>query len=528
MNRMKSMFTGAIALVAGVALSAGSAFATKGYVGGDPAMMKLVPYYETGDTKATIIGIQNMSPQEQSTMDLNADVEDIKSFLAGEAANANAAALIGSLVSAGDSLGTPPDLNEQRAAEAALEKAEMAAYTEHLFILVNVYDEKGMMMDDASATLCLAEHQFGYVVLQGMSDMMTDSMQGAVLSVMDEEIPAYGYVKVMAEPRKFTGCGATAPNTLRQVKDGDDDDDIDSATSMVSTWAIIQDTGTGFFGTEVLSATISMRGLAAFPDPTPADTTDNSFPAKDPVLACYSGAHAEHAANTEGTIGNRTGDFMMSRCGLIPERHDNSRITAVGQTQGNPDYTVTISGTDEAALMTARAVDGAAGYSATPRANAFARYDIGDESMVVVWLAEGMDTDDTKPSERRMLDVTVKCEDGTVMMDEDVDGKMMPFKVAAPGMLTMIDPSMGDLGMATMDCEGDRGVLKITMPDKSTAGMVFTHITQMEGHYRMNFPGYSMADPMTCFEIGDAAGGTDADGALAEGAETTAAINACK
>ena len=49
--KMNKMFTGLIALVAGVALSAGSAFATAGYVGGDPAMMKLVPYFETGDAK---------------------------------------------------------------------------------------------------------------------------------------------------------------------------------------------------------------------------------------------------------------------------------------------------------------------------------------------------------------------------------------------------------------------------------------------------------------------------------------------
>ena len=41
--KMNKIFAGLIAFVAGVALSAGSAFATKGYVGSDPAMMKLVP-----------------------------------------------------------------------------------------------------------------------------------------------------------------------------------------------------------------------------------------------------------------------------------------------------------------------------------------------------------------------------------------------------------------------------------------------------------------------------------------------------
>ena len=50
---MNKFFTGLIALVAGVALSAGSAFATKGYTIGDPAGMKLVPFYETGGSLFT-------------------------------------------------------------------------------------------------------------------------------------------------------------------------------------------------------------------------------------------------------------------------------------------------------------------------------------------------------------------------------------------------------------------------------------------------------------------------------------------
>ena len=73
-------------------------------------------------------------------------------------------------------------------------------------------------------------------------------------------------------------------------------------------------------------------------------------------------------------------------------------------------------------------------------------------------------------------------------------------------MITMIDPNGDDLMDYTSMCSGDRGALQITMPDGSTAGMVFTHITQMMGHYRMNFPGYSMASPMTCYSMTAAAG----------------------
>lgn len=477
--KMNRMFAGLIAFVAGMALSAGSAFATKGYVGGDPAMMKLVPYYETGDSKATIIGIQNMSPQEMSTMTADQLVADLKSYLAGQAVTAaaivalEAAGTASGTLTAGTSTLGENDLNAKAIAEKALATAEGKTYTEHLFIMVNVYDKMGMMMDGASATLCLAEHEFGVVVLQGaMDEMMMDSNKMAVLSVMDGDIPEYGYVKVMAENRKFTGCGATAPNTLMTVTldtPGTGTVAADAAAkSMISTWAIIQDTGMGFFGTEVPTSTIMMNAKVGDDDMS--------------EVACYTTPAQAYNGTTgaaETANANTGGTFIQTRCGLIPERHDNTPAGAGGVYPGDTT------------------VDYAAGET-TVSGHAFARYDIGDESMVYVWLAAGMDTDDTMASKRRMLDVVVKCEDGTVMMDEDIDGNMMPFKVAAPGMLTKFDPSMGDVGMATEMCAGDRGVLRITMPNGSNVGMVFSHITQMMGHYRMNFPGYSMASMATC------------------------------
>ena len=147
--KMNKMFTGLIALVAGVALSAGSAFATAGYVGSDPARMKLVPYFETGEAKATIVNVQNLSPQEASTMALHATVTAAQAAL--------------------DALNDmdDPDLQMVADAEMALADAMDALQTEHLFVSVNVYDAMGMMMENASAELCLAENQFGYVILQG-------------------------------------------------------------------------------------------------------------------------------------------------------------------------------------------------------------------------------------------------------------------------------------------------------------------------------------------------------------------------
>ena len=73
------------------------------------------------------------------------------------------------------------ELDKKAAAEAALVKAETAAYTEHIFVTVRVHDAMGMMM--AEDYLCLAEHQQGYVVLTG--DGMAESIaeRGLVLSM---------------------------------------------------------------------------------------------------------------------------------------------------------------------------------------------------------------------------------------------------------------------------------------------------------------------------------------------------------
>ena len=84
----------------------------------------------------------------------------------------------------------------------ALADAMEALQTEHLFVSVNVYDAMGMMMEGASAELCLAENQFGYVILQGfeMQSWQEDiPNRSAILSVMDGDIPAYGYVEITAD-----------------------------------------------------------------------------------------------------------------------------------------------------------------------------------------------------------------------------------------------------------------------------------------------------------------------------------------
>ena len=483
---MNKMFAGLIAFVAGVALSAGSAFATAGYMVGDPAMSKLVPYYETGDTRATIIAIQNLSPQEAKTMELDEDAKNIQAYLDGAiltddgtatgTASAAQTRAIG-LINAEDTDASVPDAsataklgdtqrNLRAIAEAALAKANGKTYTEHIFVTVNVYDAMGMMMEDATAELCLSENQFGYVILQGptMQDSQEmDSNQNALRSAMDGEIPEYGYVKVMASTMKYHGCEfvrggiATVETPLTDPNSAFDatTNPRVAAMSRVATWAIIQDTGTdGFFGTEVSSSTITMM-------------MDNEATAADEskMTNCY-GAIADAAGS---------GDFMPSNCGLIPEVHDMDTDDDTGGTTSS---------------------------GRTAAASAYARYDTDSDSMIYVWLAEGEDTFDEdgmnmkKPTERRALNTTVMCMNGNSVMAMDDDGVAnKPIRIHAPHKLTKINPAdMDGLGMYTDMCTDDtRGVLKITMPMGSKAGMVFTHIQQMGKHYRMNFPGYGMA-----------------------------------
>ena len=463
--KMDKFCAGLVALVAGLALSAGNASATRGYVGGDPAMMKLVPYYETGDARATIIGVQNLSELEASTMMANMGVTDAQADL--DAENAMDA----------------PDPTTVAGFEKDLADAMDATYTEHIFVDVNVYDAMGMMMGEA--TLCLADHQFGYVVLQGPAADMADSHQGARLSVADGDISPYGYVEIMAEGTKYTSCTAESGRTSRGFVsvvtgvDSEGDDVTTGAKSMIAAWTIIQDVGDGFFGTEVPTVTISK-------EMTGDDTsTEDVMEMGDPMIACYNNetpTAPDSSADpvVAGVAANRSGMFVMSRCGLIPERHNNNAFTVA-------DGVVTD-------------VDDAM----TPRARAVARYDAMDDSMVYVWLAEGATPDADRPSNTRMLDVIVKCEDGTVMTGMDQYGDPTDtIQVEAPGMVTMIDPTMGAVGDVTSMCAGYRGVLRITMPNGSHAGMVFSHITQMGGHYRMNFAGYSKANDAPCAAMVD-------------------------
>ena len=211
-------------------------------------------------------------------------------------------------------------------------KAETAAYTEHIFVTVRVHDAMGMMM--AEDYLCLAENQQGYVVLTG--DGMAESIaeRGLVLSMDGDMIDAYGYVTVQAEDRKFTGCGASAPNALASVDTraatsppgtaiGPAADKITiDAASMIAAWSILQDVGSGFFGTEIPTSTITTMGIREmFVDGDHLDTEGAGMD-ESVMLNCYGATGAGELANVfNGRAGPAGGPYL---CGLIPERHKNT------------------------------------------------------------------------------------------------------------------------------------------------------------------------------------------------------------
>jgi hypothetical protein len=73
----KKFGAGLIALVAGIALSAGSAFAQSGYLQGDPAYGKLIPYYTVDANTATIIGIERVGAGMSAFISVGVAIFDV-------------------------------------------------------------------------------------------------------------------------------------------------------------------------------------------------------------------------------------------------------------------------------------------------------------------------------------------------------------------------------------------------------------------------------------------------------------------
>jgi hypothetical protein len=229
MDRRK--FTATLAaLAAGIALSVGSASAQKppfqgtaGYLQGDPAPGKLIPYYLADGNAATIIGIENTIGNEGPFgAELDIPVPPTTVHISG-----------------GD-----------------------------VRIHVHVYDTRSV--EYLNFFKCYSPFDFGYVVLQKGA---VTAAQNADLNfptgpnatrrnkseVVVTSIPE-GYVSIRAE-RVFGTQNGTCSEEVQfgvsvDIPDSQDLVNFGGPLSLpLATWAIIVDIGTGFFATEIPTAT---------------------------------------------------------------------------------------------------------------------------------------------------------------------------------------------------------------------------------------------------------------------------------
>ena len=459
--KMNKLFTGLVAFVAGFALSAGSALATKGYLAGDSAMMKVIPHFEVGYGKATIIGIANLESGD-ANMDECYEIDGTTGAISTtlDADNCPFAVADGTDDAEDDINANDP--NHEAMANARANADDPM----NLIITMMIHDAAGASA--GSVQLCLEENQFGYVVLHdGMLDVAEMPHRGVAVSMMDHP---RGYATIAGVARiNECAMGYVTPDEEVMGPDATMPDDVMPA---MAAWTIIQDVSeNGFFGTEVPTSTLSMM-----------ENDDMEM-----VLDCYGldvdgdgTIEAAEGAADEATL------FNMHKCGLIPERHNNARLPE------NDDTSVS-------EALNANPV------TATPRAHVTARYDVGADSRVYVWLGS---------APRAPLEISVICEEGLPTAIDDPSSNVptteLPTAEIAVSMgTTVIDPSAGEVGTFTEMCMYDRGVLSFRMPDGSGAGMVWTHVTQDMNHFRMNFPGYSMANPHFCNRV---AGADDSTG----------------
>lgn len=196
-----------IALVAGAVLSASSVWATapeqlSGYLMGDLAPGKLVPFYRAESALATIIGIENLE-------------ED------------------------GFGGGAGKDIT----------------------VHVTVFTKSGDHVVDFD--LCLSPFDFGFLVLQKNAPSAAQQAELAqrfakvrVLSTAGDGIPGEGYatLRALAEFNSHDGtCG--------KFKDDEIEEFIpDGISEPLATWAILQDVGKGFFASEIPTLTAIVEG----------------------------------------------------------------------------------------------------------------------------------------------------------------------------------------------------------------------------------------------------------------------------
>jgi hypothetical protein len=358
------------ALAVGIALSVSNASAavgpyqgTAGYLQGDPAPGKLIPYYIADGAIATIIGIENTLG--------NAGPNGVEFDLPIGPTTVH--------ISGGD-----------------------------VRIHVHVYDKRSN--EYLNFIKCYSPFDFGYIVLQkgavssaqnadldfptGPNATRRNKSQVVVTSV------AEGYVSIRAERIFGTGNGTCSEEVQFGISvDIPDSQDLVNFGGPLSlplaTWAIVQDIGTGFFATEI---------------PTATARVDAGSPAQ-----------------VHGGIG---------AFGLIPEGNE-----------------------------------------------VIARYDAASfnqsVSRIFTWFTSN---NNSTPG---FLDCEDEREISTLIPLPNEAG----FFVISGSSIT---PTHSDVSNALSVCTNVgqyRGVVRFTMPD---TGFIWSHITQENGHFRMNFLGYNL------------------------------------
>jgi hypothetical protein len=190
----KKFGAGLIALVAGIALSAGSAFAQSGYLQGDPAYGKLIPYYTVDANTATIIGLEHVG-----AIDSDTDV------------------------------GVPA--------------------SGFILVSVAIFDVYGADKY-GGIFLCLSAYEFGYVILQDatasgaqVAETLRDDV---IIASVEGGLSSSGYVTLAVTGAGSSCQGMIGPNTL-----------MDSE-HRIAAWTVVQDIGTGFYATEIPTTTANV------------------------------------------------------------------------------------------------------------------------------------------------------------------------------------------------------------------------------------------------------------------------------
>jgi len=187
----KKFGAGLIALVVGVALSAGSAFAQLGYLQGDPSPGKLIPYYNIDANTATIIGLENVGNND---------------------------------------LGVTGTTG---------------------FIFVHVVIFSTYSVEQFDATLCLSPYDFGYITLQNSiptGAQATEAIEAKnLIASVEGGIASSGYV-TLAVTGEAHDCLGTSFDTTASV-----------LADTLAAWTILQDVGTGFYGTEIPTTTANVN-----------------------------------------------------------------------------------------------------------------------------------------------------------------------------------------------------------------------------------------------------------------------------